>query len=110
MGGVAVAQNGQTVAAQAEDGRVHLLQLEMLKSLHVLDGLGPVSKRSVPDFSPDGVHIVARGARSLRCWNASSGELESETRFEEQASGPKPALSICWNLPRMVSAHRDGYV
>eukprot|EP00929_Paragymnodinium_shiwhaense_P066816 TRINITY_DN33569_c0_g1_i1.p1 TRINITY_DN33569_c0_g1~~TRINITY_DN33569_c0_g1_i1.p1 ORF type:complete len:483 (+),score=102.63 TRINITY_DN33569_c0_g1_i1:148-1596(+) len=109
VSGVCVAPDGQSLASQSEDGRVHVLALQKLSPLFVFEGLGNVVAPSAPDFAPDGSHIVARGARNLRCWSASTGEIVTDIAFEGEA-GMSPPTRLCWKLPKLVSAHADGYV
>eukprot|EP00927_Polykrikos_kofoidii_P036978 TRINITY_DN31158_c0_g1_i1.p1 TRINITY_DN31158_c0_g1~~TRINITY_DN31158_c0_g1_i1.p1 ORF type:complete len:556 (+),score=81.30 TRINITY_DN31158_c0_g1_i1:167-1834(+) len=100
--GLSVAPDGQTLLSQTEDGTLHHVALDSMRALLTLDGPGAVGRPSPPAFSPDGVYLLARSISGFRCWRASDGQLE----FAHES----PSLTaISWDLPRAVSAHRDGH-
>jgi len=99
--GLTVSHDGRLVVSQAEDGVVCATSLETLKVMLSLDGLGPVVGPSPPSCSPDGTHVLARGAKSLRCWNLITGERICM----HEVTAP---TCVCWNLPHAFTAHRSG--
>lgn len=101
--GVHMSPCGRQALSQGEDGVVCVTSLESMRTVHSLDGLGPVAGPSRPCFSPDGEFVLARGAARLRCWSAATGTLAHDHEVPM-------ASAVCWDLPEAVSIHRDGHV
>jgi len=99
--GLTVSPDGRLAVSQAEDGVVCATSLETMKVMLSLDGLGSVVGPSPPSCSPDGAHVLARGAKSLRCWSLITGERICM----HEVTAP---TCVCWNLPHAFTAHRSG--
>jgi len=102
--GLRVSPDGRSVLSQAEDGTLCILALDTLRTMHTLDsGLGQVSGPSAPAFSSDSAHVIARGANSIGCWNASTGACVC---LHEEQQQP---ISVCWDFHMALSIHQDGH-
>lgn len=99
--GVRVSPDGRTVLSQSEDGRLCITALDNMQTLLSLEG--PRGGTSRPAFSPDGAHVLAQGTDRICCWDVSTGQLSVENKI----LGP---TCVCWDLPQVVSGHRDGHV